>query len=192
MKNNTLKFEAKDAVNPSESVFLKIAASTLDAMIMIDTEGNVSFWNNAAEAMFGYSGNEAVGKPIYSLVIPSPMHEAHMKGFENFKNTGSGPVIGKLIEVEAMRKDGGVFPVELSLSAVKTKEGWNAVGIVRDISGRKILEEKLRTKLDEVERMNNLMVGRELKMEELRKEVRRLRATVEKSRKETPGPKEAR
>ena len=191
-RNLPLKSGAKEAANPDESVFLKIAASTLDAMIMIDSEGKVSFWNNAAERMFGYSVQEAVGKPIYSLIIPEQMREAHMKGFEIFKKTGSGPVIGKLIEVEAIRKDGGIFPVELSLSAVKTKEGWNAVGFVRDISERKALEEKLRTKLDELERMNNLMVGRELKMEELRKEVRRLRAAVEKSRKEAPGLKEAR
>ena len=173
----------------ARAFFLKIAASTLDAMIMIDSEGKVSFWNNAAESMFGYSANEAIGKPIYRLIIPSPMHEAHMNGFENFKKTGSGPVIGKLVEVEAMRKDGSIFPVELSLSAVKTKEGWNAVGVVRDISKRKALAERLRTKLDELERMNNLMVGRELKMEELRKEVRRLRATAGKNGKNPSAPK---
>lgn len=190
-RNLSLKFGAEDAANSSESVFLKIAASTLDAMIMIDSEGKVSFWNNAAESMFGYSANEAIGKPIYRLIIPSPMHEAHMNGFENFKKTGSGPVIGKLVEVEAMRKDGSIFPVELSLSAVKTKEGWNAVGVVRDISKRKALAERLRTKLDELERMNNLMVGRELKMEELRKEVRRLRATAGKNGKNPSAPKES-
>lgn len=191
-RNPASRFGAEEAANPNESVFLKIAASALDAMIMIDNEGNVSFWNNAAESMFGYSANEAIGKPVHSLIIPEQMREAHLKGLEKFKKTGRGPVIGKMIELEATRKNGGVFPVELSLSAVKTNEGWNAVGVVRDISERKILEEKFRTKLDELERMNNLMVGRELKMEELRKEIRRLRAAVEKSRKETPGPKEAR
>lgn len=191
-RNLPLKSGAEEAANPNESVFLKIAASTLDAIIMIDSEGNVSFWNNAAESMFGYSVNEAIGKPIHGLIIPEQTRAAHIKGLENFKKTGSGPVIGKIIEIEAIRKGGGVFPVELSLSAVKTDEGWNAVGVVRDISERKILEERFRTKLDELERMNNLMVGRELKMEELRKEIRRLRAAVEKSRKETPGPKEAR
>lgn len=191
-QNPASRFGAKEAANPNESVFLKIAASTLDAIIMIDHEGNVSFWNNAAESMFGYSVQEAMGKPVHSLIIPEQTQAAHVKGLEKFKKTGSGPVIGKLIEVEAIKKDGGVFPVELSLSAVKTNEGWNAVGVVRDISGRRILEERFRTKLDELERMNHLMVGRELKMEELRKEIRRLRAAVEKNRKEAPGPKEAR
>ena len=191
-RNPASRFGAEVAANPGESIFLKIAASTLDAIIMVDSEGNVSFWNNAAERMFGYSVKEAIGKPIHGLIIPSPLREAHIKGFEKFRKTGSGPVIGKILELEAIRKDGETFPVELSLSAVKTDEGWNAVGVVRDISERKILEERFRTKLDELERMNNLMVGRELKMEELRKEIRRLRAAVEKSRKETPGQKEAR
>lgn len=191
-RNLSLKFGAKEAANPGESVFLKIAASTLEAMIMIDYEGNVSFWNNAAESMFGYSANEAMGKPVHGLIIPEQTRAAYLKGLENFRKIGRGPVIGKVIELEATRKDGETFPVELSLSAVKTDEGWNAVGVVRDISERKILEEKFRTKLDELERMNHLMVGRELKMEELRKEIRRLRAAVEKNRKEAPGQKEAR
>ena len=175
-QNLSLKFGVKEATDSSENVFSKIAASTPDAIIMMDSEGNVSFWNSAAERMFGYPVKEAMGRPVYSLIIPEQMREAHIKGLENFKKTGSGKVIGKLIEVEAIRKNSEVFPVELSLSAIKTNEGWNAVGVVRDISERKALEEKLRTKLDELERMNNLMVGRELKMEELRKEVRRLRA----------------
>src|SRR3990172_3912183 len=147
-RNLALKFGVKEATDSSENVFSKIAASTLDAIIMIDSEGNVSFWNSAAERMFGYPVKEAMGRHIYSLIISEQTREAHIKGFENFKKTGGGPIIGKLIEVEAIRKDGNVLPVELSLSAIKTEEGWNAVGVVRDISERKALEEKLKSKLD--------------------------------------------
>jgi PAS domain-containing protein len=101
-----------------------------------------------------------------------------MKGFKGFKATGEGPLVGKMTEVEALKKDGTEFPIELSVSAVKLKGRWNAIGILRDMTDRKRLEAELKERLDDVERINKLMVGRELKMEGLRKEILELRKKV--------------
>ncbi len=127
----------------SKEKFELISTSTKDAIIMIDNESNVSFWNRAAEEIFGYSRDEAVGNSIASLIIPENLREDHIAGFEKFKNTGQGNVVGKTVRLPAVRKDGTEFPVSLSLSSVKIKDKWNAIGIVRDITERKRIEDML-------------------------------------------------
>ncbi|MEA1956960.1 MAG: PAS domain S-box protein [Euryarchaeota archaeon] len=82
--------------------------------------------------------------------------------------------IGKTLKLAAVRKDGTEFPVELSLSAVKIKGKWNAIGIIRDIIERKRAEDALRKSIAELERFNRLAVDRELRMVELKREVNRL------------------
>lgn len=69
-----------------------------------------------------------------------------------------------------------MFPIELSISAINIRGVWNALGIVRDITERKRIEDEIRRNLDEAERLNRVMVGRELKMEELRERIRALEA----------------
>jgi PAS domain-containing protein len=70
--------------------------------------------------------------------------ETSEKGLHGFGSTGQGPAIGKTLEYTALRKDGTEFPVSLSVSAVKVKDNWNAIGIVRDITERKKVEAALR------------------------------------------------
>jgi PAS domain S-box-containing protein len=128
--------------------------------------------------MFGYTKGEASGKELHRLIIPERYRKDFMKGFKGFKATGEGPLVGKMTEVEALKKGGTEFPIELSVSAVKLKGRWNAIGILRDMTDRKRLEAELKERLDDVERINKLMVGRELKMEGLRKEILELRKKV--------------
>lgn len=119
-----------------EAIFRNITNSAQDAILMINQHGNLIFWNPAAEKMFGYPGQAVLGKNLHQLLTPQRFLEAHKAGFEIFKNTGTGPAVGKTIELAAIKKDGTEFPVELSLSAVKLKGNWNAIGILRDISER--------------------------------------------------------
>jgi len=128
----------------SKGKFVAISVAAQDAIITMDDEGNISFWNEAAERIFGYSRKEAVGNRVGELIIPHRYRLAHIEGVKKFKETGKGPVIGKIIELEATRKNGEEFPVELSLSALMLKERWCAVGIIRDISKRVRREEELR------------------------------------------------
>jgi len=120
-----------------------ITASAQDAILMMDSDGKISYWNQAAEKIFGYSEQEAIGQTLHNLLAPQRFHDAHHKGFSHFKESGEGPAIGKTLELAAMRKDGTEFPIELSLSAIKRNGLWNAIGIIRDITQRKRDEESL-------------------------------------------------
>ncbi len=127
----------------SSLFFYKKPNTANDAIMMINDEGKIFYWNKAAEKIFGYTHQEAIGERI-QFIIPERYREAHEKGFNKFKTTGQGVVIGKTIELAALKKNGTEFPIELSLSAVKTKGKWNAIGIIRDITMRKQAEEKIK------------------------------------------------
>ena len=102
-------------MNESEEIFRQICTYSKDAIIMINNESNITFWNDASEKIFGYSSEDAIGIQLCKLIIPERLHEAHMAGFEKFKETGQGSVVGKTLRLSAVRKDGAEFPVSLSL-----------------------------------------------------------------------------
>jgi PAS domain S-box-containing protein len=171
---------AEEELKESEEKFHSISAMAKDAIVMMDNDERISYWNKAARRMFGYTNEEASGKELHRLIVPGRYHKDFSMGFKRFKETGQGRFIGKTLELEAVKKDGTEFPVGLSVSAVKLKGRWKAIGIMRDITDRKGLEAELKEKIDDLERINKLMVGRELKMEALRKEISELRAKVKK------------
>jgi len=109
-------------------------------MITADSEGNIRFWNKAAEKVFGLTSAEAVGKNMMGLIVPPRYHETKRKGLAKFAQTGSGAAMGRTLELTALRKDGTEFPIEISLSGYREKEGFVAVAVVRDITDRKQAE----------------------------------------------------
>ena len=135
---------AEQALIESEGKSRIISDAANDGIIMIDNDGLVSYWNNAAEKIFGYSNKEAIGEKVVNLIVPDKYRQAHLQGFSKYQNTGVGPIIGKTVEYTAIRKNGDEFPIEHSISAVNIKGKWHAVGILRDISERLKTEEQLR------------------------------------------------
>ena len=142
---------AERAVRESEEKFKAITGSAKDAIIMMDNEGYISYWNKAAEKIFGYSAYEALGKELHMFLAPQKYHDAYQQRILTFKSTGHGPIVGKTLELEAERKDGTRFPLELSVSAVKIEKKWYATGIIRDITERKQAQDALIKAHDELE-----------------------------------------
>ncbi len=140
----TDRIRAENALRESEERMRAITQMAANAIVMIDAGGAVSFWNPAAERMFGFSAEEAIGMDMHRIIVPQRLCDDFLKGFARFTETGEGPVVGKTLEMPARKKDGTEFPVELSISGIRTKEQWHAVGIIRDISERRQAERKLR------------------------------------------------
>ncbi len=108
-----------------------------DAIIMLDNDGNIAHWNDAAEAIFGYSQTEALGRNLHQLLAPARFHANQPDAFRIFRETGLGGAVGRTVELTGLRKSGEEFPMDLSLSATRFEEKWCAVGVVRDITERK-------------------------------------------------------
>jgi PAS domain S-box-containing protein len=121
-----------------------ITCSATDAIILADGRGRVTFWNWAAENLFGYLQGEVLGEDLHLLLAPDDYFESHAEGMRRFRETGDGLKIGTIVEMIARRKDGVEIPVEISVTAVDGEHGQLVVGIVRDISERWHTEQELR------------------------------------------------
>ncbi|MBF0446599.1 MAG: diguanylate cyclase [Magnetococcales bacterium] len=133
------------ALQLSEEKFRGITDSAKDAILMVDPKGKISFWNRAAQGMFGYSKDEALGQAVFELLAPVRFVDNALKGFRLFAKTGEGKtVLGQTLELVALRKNGQEFPVEISVSAIFLHEEWHAIGILRDITARKMAEQRMK------------------------------------------------
>jgi PAS domain S-box-containing protein len=125
----------------SRAQFNALMDSAFDAIIVIDSQGEVKEFNLAAEATFGYKRQEAVGKNLAELIIPHRYREAHHRGLKMFLETGEGPLIGRRAEIEALHHDGHEFPVEIAMEkhnvVAQDFGGVSFVGFIHDITKRK-------------------------------------------------------
>jgi PAS domain S-box-containing protein len=133
--------DAQDALRRSEARLRAILATAVDAIVTIDRRGLIESVNAAAERMFGYSAAEMTGRNV-SMLMPSPYREEHDRYLARHLQTGEKRIIGIGREVEARRKDGTAFAVDLAVSEVEP--GRLFTGIIRDISDRRVAEARLR------------------------------------------------
>ena len=115
-----------------------------DALIMIDGQGKVMFWNPAAERLFGYSEQDAMGIDFHTMAAPEHYHPKAYEGLKRFSQTGEGAVIGVTTEITGRDRTGREFPVEVTLSSFRIEGKWYAAGTVRDISQRKQVEKAVK------------------------------------------------
>lgn len=149
IKNRSLKkmfestIKADKKLQISEARTRSITDSANDAILMIDHQGNVTYWNPAAERIFGYTREEVIGRNLHNQITPEKYRESYQKAFPEFLKSGMGAAVGKTLDLEAVRKDGTVISVQLSLSAINIDGNWNAIGIMRDTTEKKRIEAAL-------------------------------------------------
>jgi PAS domain S-box-containing protein len=128
-----------------------VMSSALDCIIGMDETGAVIEFNAAAEQLFGYSREEALGREMAELIVPAHLRERHRAGLLRYLETGEGEVIGRRTELPALRKDGTIVPVELTVSKIAGSEPPTFTGFLRDVSDRADAE-RVRQHLAEVVR----------------------------------------
>ena len=120
----------------SEEKFRAMAEAAQDAIVMIDGDGVILFWNRAAERIFGYSAAEAAGQKIHDWLAAPRFRDDANAGLAAFAKSGRGAVIGRTVELVALRKDCAEIAIEASISAVSAGGAWRAVAIIRDVAER--------------------------------------------------------
>lgn len=146
------------AASAAATEFDAFMAAAVDAIVVIESSGEIVSFSRSAEKMFGYSAAELIGKPV-STLMPEPYASAHARYVEQYLATGKAHVIGIGREIEAVRKDGQVFPVWLSIGEVRTDLGHRFVGIVRDLTEQHAADferRALQSRLEHVSRLSLL------------------------------------
>lgn len=143
LRDITQRVRIEQKLKENVKKFRLISTSAGDAIVMMDPYGKISYWNPAAENIFGYRKHEIIGKKLHETIAPQRYQEPFRKGFQTFQKTGDGVAVNKRLELQGLHKNGMEFPIELSLSSVQLDNEWHAIAIIRDITRRKENETKL-------------------------------------------------
>ena len=135
----------------SEARKAAVLDSVLDCIVTMNADGRVIEFNAAAERTFGYPKAEVMGRALADLIIPAPFRDAHAAGLARYLATGEGPLLGKLIEITAMRSDGSEIPVELTITAIRSDKAPIFTGVLRDITSRKKVDAELKRLNNEIQ-----------------------------------------
>jgi PAS domain S-box-containing protein len=142
-------------LSESEERFRSLVAAATDAIIVADGRGMILSWNRSAASLFGYSDEEAIGQSL-TLLMPPRYREAHERGLARMASTGRGRLMGTVVELHGLKKDGTEFPIELSLATWKNSERTFYSGIIRDTTERKKVEQSLA----DLQRQSSLILSR--------------------------------
>jgi PAS domain S-box-containing protein len=121
----------------SEQHLRLVMNTSLDSIIGMDAAGRITEWSRQAETTFGWTHAQVVGRPLHDFIIPERYREAHQKGLAHYLASGVGPVLGKRIEIFALRSDGTEIPIELAISPIVTPQGTSFSAFITDVSVRK-------------------------------------------------------
>jgi diguanylate cyclase (GGDEF)-like protein/PAS domain S-box-containing protein len=134
---------AEDALRASDERTRAVIETAGDAFIGMNDGGLVTDWNRQAEEIFGWTRQEAMGRTLAELIIPEELRAAHWRGLRRFLDTGEGTILGRRLELRALNRDGGQFPVELTVWATRIGHTHAFSAFIHDISERKHLEDEL-------------------------------------------------
>ncbi|MEP7371777.1 MAG: adenylate/guanylate cyclase domain-containing protein [Chitinophagaceae bacterium] len=149
------KHEIESLVQEQNKRFQVICSSKNDAIITSDETKRILFWNKGAEYIFGYSSDEVIGQPL-TLIIPHELHHRHNEGIERMNQRKKPRVVGKVLELKAVKKNGEEFPIELTLGSWDNDGKRYYSGIIRDITEKKKAE---RIILNEKQKSDELLLN---------------------------------
>ena len=135
--------ESNVDLKESEALNSGTIRNALDCIIMSDSDGRIIEFNPAAQKTFGYARNDVVGKLIADMIVPPHLRERHAKGLARYRASGQGTIIGRRIEIEAMKSDGTLFPVEIALSDLSVGTRRVFAAFIRDLSEQKEAEQEI-------------------------------------------------
>lgn len=135
-----------------------ILETALDAVVAMDSQGSIIDWNRQAEVVFGWQKEEVLGKRLSCVIIPERFREAHEQGMRRFLSSGEPRVLGKRLELSAIRQNGEEFPIELAIAPPgKVGGAYVFSAFLRDISERKQAEASLKSAHDQLNKQNHLL-----------------------------------
>ena len=160
-KNTSDRRQVQADLRESNERLRAILETAVEGIITIDERGNIESFNPAAEKIFGYPAREIIGQNVRQL-MPAPYHSEHDGYLANYRQSGRAKIIGIGREVIGQRKDGTVFPMDLSVSEVRLAGRRMFTGFVRDISERKAAEKALLHYAALVESSDDAIIGKDL------------------------------
>jgi PAS domain S-box-containing protein len=151
--------QAAESLRESNARKTAVLESALDAIVAMDQEGRIVDFNPAAERIFGYRREDVVGKAVADTIVPERLRQSHWSGLHRFLETGRSDVIGRHLEMPALRANGTEFPAELAIVVASLEKGERFfTAYLRDITLRKRAEETEKTLVREIQhRSNNLL-----------------------------------
>lgn len=149
LRDISYKKKSEEAIQKSEGRFRSVVSSAIDAIITTDKSGNILTWNAGAEAIFGWNQKEIEGKKLESI-MPDIYSGTAKKGLQEVVSFGDADVIGQVVEMEAIRKTGERFPIEISTGSWQSNGEAFFCGIIRDISERKKKEADLQAAMEKI------------------------------------------
>ncbi|MGZ5008987.1 MAG: PAS domain S-box protein, partial [Methylobacter sp.] len=135
--------ESEARLREQKEFLASVLESSLDAFMLMDAKGVISTWSSQAEKMFGWKRNEVIGRLMHETIVPERFRDAHIRGLQSFLPGSKGLEPNTRIEVSALHRDGHEFPIELSVSLIKTADDCQVSAFIRDISERKRMEQQL-------------------------------------------------
>ena len=137
-------------------VYRSIVEKSSDGVVIINRNGDIISWNMAAEKIFGYTQSEVLGHYVHDILPATHLREKAHKAFCKFKQTGSGPLIGKQLQVEGLKKNGDIVHVLFSPNVIEVKGELFVFAFIRDISNIMSLQDKL-ARLATTDELTNIL-----------------------------------
>jgi PAS domain S-box-containing protein len=152
----TERKEREQTLARSEDRLRATVSAALDCIIAMDSGGRIREFNPAAEACFGYRRDEVLGRPLAELIVPPRLRQAHHEGMERYLQGGAPRMLGRRVELAAMRADGSEFPAELAIAEAQGVDGLVFIGYLRDITQQREAEQaraRLEAQLRQAQKM---------------------------------------